>query len=87
MYGTTNSGKCFADELAYCLINEAGFKQYQFYISIHYNYSPYGTIIYVLSYVDNCVYWYTPEALVKWFVDTLGKKFHVNFLGFSHWFM
>ena len=23
----------------------------------------------------------------KWFVDTLGKRFHVNFLGFAHWFM
>ena len=41
----------------------------------------------VLSYVDDCVYWYTNEDHVKWFVDTLGKRFHVKFLGFSHWFM
>ena len=41
----------------------------------------------VLSYVDDCVYWYTSEALGKWFVDTLGKIFHVNFLGYAHWFM
>ena len=27
------------------------------------------------------------EDLGKWFVDTLGKRFHVNFLGFAHWFM
>ena len=32
-------------------------------------------------------YWYTNEDLGKWFVDTLGKRFHVNFLGFAHWFM
>ena len=25
--------------------------------------------------------------LGKWFVDTLGKRFHVNFLGYAHWFM
>ena len=50
-------------------------------------YIPYGTNIVVLSYVDGCVYWYTSEALEKWFVDTIGKRFHVNFLGFSHWFM
>ena len=25
--------------------------------------------------------------LVKWFVDNLGKSFHVNFLGYAHWFM
>ena len=22
----------------------------------------------------------------KWFVDTLGKIFHVNFLAYAHWF-
>ena len=27
------------------------------------------------------------EDLGKWFVDTLGKRFHVNFLGYAHWFM
>ena len=41
----------------------------------------------VLSYVDDCVYLYTNEDLGKWFVDTLGKRFHVNFSGFAHWFM
>ena len=25
--------------------------------------------------------------LGKWFVDNLGKRFHVNFLGYAHWFM
>ena len=24
---------------------------------------------------------------MKLFVDTLGKRFHVNFLGYAHWFM
>ena len=48
---------------------------------------PYGSKIVVLSYVDDCVYWYTNEYLVKLFVDTLGKRFHVNFLGYAHWFM
>ena len=41
----------------------------------------------VLYYVDDCVYWYTNEDLGKWFVDTLGKRFHVNFLGYEHWFI
>ena len=56
-------------------------------MSIYYKYAPDGSNIVVLSYVDNCVYWYTNEDIGKWFVDTLGKKFHVNFLGFAHWFM
>ena len=43
--------------------------------------------LFFLSYVDNCVYWYTNEDIGKWFVDTLGKRFHVSFLEFAHWFM
>ena len=56
-------------------------------MSIYYKYAPDGYKIIVLSDVDDCVYWYTNEDLVNWFVDTLGKRFHVNFLGFAHWFM
>ena len=56
-------------------------------MSILYKYAPDGSIIFVLSYIDDCVYWYTNEDLGKWFVDTLGKRFHVNFLGYAHWFM
>ena len=54
---------------------------------IYYKYAPDGSKIVVLSYVDDCVYWYTNEDLGKWFVETLGKRFHVSFLGFAHWFM
>ena len=56
-------------------------------MSIYYKYAPDGSKIVVLSYVDDCVYWYTNEDLRKLFVDTLGNKFHVNFLGYAYWFM
>ena len=56
-------------------------------MSIYYKYAPDGSKIVVLSYVDDCVYWYTNEDPGKWFVDTLGKIFHVNFLRYAHWFM
>ena len=56
-------------------------------MSIYYKYAPYVSYFFVLSYVDDCVYWYTNEDLGKWFVDTLVKIFHANFLGYSHWFM
>ena len=56
-------------------------------MSIYYKYAPYGMQIVVLSYVNDCVYWYTSEALGKWLVDTLGNRFHVKFLGYAHWFM
>ena len=55
-------------------------------MSIYYKYAPDGSKIVALSHVDDCVYWYTNEDLGKWFVDTLGKRFHVNFLGHAHWF-
>ena len=82
----TNTGEIFADELTECLL-EAGFIQSQCHMSIYYRYAPDGSNIVVLSYVDDCVYWYTNEDLGKWFVDTLRKIFHVNFLGYAHWFM
>ena len=66
---------------------EEGFILSQCQMSIYYKYAPYGSKIVVLSYVDDCVYWYTNEYLGKWFVDTLGKRFHVKFLGYSYWFM
>ena len=56
-------------------------------MSIYYKYAPDGSKIVVLSCVDDCVYWYTNEDIGKWFVDTLGKIFYVNFLGYAHWFM
>ena len=83
MYGITNSGKLFYDELTEWLLG-AGFIQSKCQMSIYYKYAPDGSKHFVLSYVDDCVYWYTNEDLGKWFVDTLGKRFHVNFLGYSH---
>ena len=61
--------------------------QSQCQMSIYYKYAHDGSKIVVLSYVDDCVYWYKNEDIGKWFVDTLEKIFHVNFLGFAHWFM
>ena len=85
MHGMISFGKLFADELTECLL-EAGFIKYQCYLSIYYKYAPYGTRIVVLSHVDNCIYWYTSEAPGKWFAVNLGKIFHMNFLGYVHWF-
>ena len=41
----------------------------------------------MLSYVDDSVYWYTYEALGKWFVENLGNIFNVKFLVYAHFFM
>ena len=86
MYWMTNYGKLFADELTEWLIEE-GFIQSQFQRSMYYKYAPDGSNIVVLSYVDDCVYWYTNEDIGKLFVETLGKRSHMSFLGFAYWFM
>ena len=86
MYGMTNSGKLFSDELTEWLIEE-GFIQSQCQMSIYYKYAPHGSKIVILYYVDDCVYCYTNEDLGKWFSGTLRKRFHVKFLGYAHWFM
>ena len=82
----TNDGKLFADELIELLL-EVGLIQFQCQMSIYYKYAPNGTNIVVLSYVYDCVYLYTFETLGKWLVDTLGNIFHVNLLGYAHWFV
>ena len=86
MYDMNNYGKLFSDELTEWLL-EVGFIQYQCHMSIYYKYAPYGSNVFVLSCVDDCVHYYTSEAIGKWYVDTLGNVFYVNFLGYSHWFM
>ena len=86
MYGVTKSRKLFSDDLTEWLF-EASFIQSQFQMSIYYKYASYVTKIGVLSYVDDCVYWYTYEAIIKWFVGTLGNRLYMNFLGYAHWSM
>ena len=56
-------------------------------MSVYYRYALGGTNIVVLYYVDECVHWYTSEALGKWFIDTIAKRFHINFLVYASWFM
>ena len=83
IYGVTNFGKLFYNELTEWLL-EAYFIQSQCKMYIYDKYEPDGSIFFVLSYFDDCVYWYTNEYLGKWFFDNSGKRFHVNFLEYAH---
>ena len=83
----TNDGKLFSDKITNWLIYEAVFNKYKLQISVYYKYAPDGSKLVVSYYVDDCVYWYKSEELVNWFVVTLGKILHVNFLGYAHWFI
>ena len=55
MYGMTNSGKLFADDMTEWLVEE-GFIQSQCQMSIYYKYATDGYNIVLLSYFDDCVY-------------------------------
>ena len=67
MYGMNDSGKLFSDELKEWLLEAYLNVRFLSIISIHHMDQKI-----VLSYVDDCFYWYNYEALGKWFVDTLG---------------
>ena len=83
----TNNGKFFADKLTNWLIYESGLNHYKCQMYIYYKYALDGSKLVVLYYVYECLCWYTYEEIEKWFVDTLGKIFNANFLGYLHWFM
>ena len=82
-----NSGKIFSDEFVNWLIDYVGSNQSQCQMSIYHKYEPDGSKLVVLSYIYEYVFVYTYEELVKWFMDKLVKIFHVNFLGYTHWFI
>ena len=87
MFGITSSGKLFSDELTNSIIYEAGFNQSLCQMSIYCKYEIYGSRFVVLSYVYDCVYWYTSEELGKCFFNKLVNRLHVKNLGYAHLFM
>ena len=61
MYGVTNYGNLFADELTNWMIDEVGLNKSKLQMPVYYKYAPDGSKSVVLSYVDDCVHWYTYE--------------------------
>ena len=55
----TNPGKLFAVEINNWLMDSSGFDKSRFKMSVYYKYSPDGSKLVLLLYVDDFVYWYT----------------------------
>ena len=55
----TNPGELFADEINNWLMDSSGFDKSRFKMSVYYKYSPDGSKLVLLFYVDDFVYWYT----------------------------
>ena len=87
MYGTNNYVKVFDDEITNWLIYEAGFNHSKCQMYVYYKYATDVSKLVVLSYVYDCLYWYTYQELENWFVDKLGNRLLMNFLVYAHWFM
>ena len=49
-------------------------------MSVYYNYALDGSNLVVLSYADDCIYWYIYKEIGKFCVDKIGNRLHVNFL-------
>ena len=76
----TYSGKLFSEKLTNWMIDESGFKKSKSQMYVYNKYVPDDSKLVVLSYVYDCIHWYTTEEILKWFVDTPGNISHVNFL-------
>ena len=61
MYGMNNYRNLFSDDLTTGIIEKSGFNKPKCQIYIYYKYAPDGSKLVVLSYVNECVYWYTSE--------------------------
>ena len=83
----TNDGKLFTDEITNLLMDESGLKQSKYKMSVYYRCAPDGSRLVVFSCVDNCLYWYKYDELGNCFLGALGKRLHINVLGYAHMFM
>ena len=61
MYVMTDSGDLFANELTNWLIEYSSLNQFKYQIYVYYKYVRDGSKLVVLSYFDDCVYWYRSE--------------------------
>ena len=85
IYGMTNSGKLFYNELTEWLL-EAGFIKSYCQMYICYKYAPDGGKL-LFFYFYDCVYCYTSKDLGKCFVGSIGNRFHMNFFGYAHFYV
>ena len=61
MYGMNNYGKLFSDKLTNRLIYEIGFNHFKCQIYVYYKYASDDSKLFLLSYVDDCVYWHSSK--------------------------
>jgi hypothetical protein len=86
MYGMTLSGKYWYQELQEYLLGQ-GFVQSTTIPCLFYKIYEDGSVIFLLNYVDDLLYYGTRITTIKIFEDHLLQRFDLQLMGQSHWYL
>jgi hypothetical protein len=86
MYGMTLSGKFWYQELQGWLL-ENGFKQSTVIPCLFWKVFPDNSIVYLLDYVDDCLYFGKNNIMVKLFEEEISLRFDLTLLEHAHWYL
>ena len=86
MYGMSLSGKYWYQELQEWLL-ENSFMQSKVIACFFWKNFEDGSKIYLLDYVDDCLYYGTSEASLKIFEKEISARFDLTLMGQAHWYL
>jgi transposase InsO family protein len=86
MYGMSLSGKYWYQELQEWLL-ECGFNQSKVIACLFWKVLEDGSTIYLLDYVDDCLYFGTNDVTLKQFENQISGRFDLTLMGQAHWYL
>jgi hypothetical protein len=86
MYGMSLSGKYWYQELQEWLIAN-GFMQSKVIACLFWKTFPDGSKVYLLDYVDDCLYYGTNDTTLKEFEVKISGRFDLTLMGQAHWYL
>ena len=86
MYGMSLSGKYWYQELQEFLL-ENGFQQSKVIACYFWKVYPDDSTVYLLDYVDDCLYYGTKEFTLKQFEAEISARFDLTLMGQAHWYL
>ena len=86
MYGMTLSGKYWYQELNDYL-TEIGFSHSTTIPSLFWKTYPDSSVVFLLDYVDDLLYYRTSDMHIKDFEKQLSSRFDLEIIGQAHWYL
>ena len=86
MYGMALSGKYWYQELQEWLL-ENGFIQSKVIACLFWKTFEDGSKVYLLDYVDDCLYYGTSDVSLKKFETEISARFDLTLMGQAHWYL